>query len=703
MSLDLPATLEPGRPEALGAIAGDDGVRFAVFSQRASAIELCLFDDDARVERARLALHGPDDGVFHGLLRGARAGLVYGYRAHGDWRPDLGRLFNPAKLLLDPYARAIEGSFDWHDAHYGYVTGHPDGDRMPDPRDNAARALKARVLADPGIAPGCANRPRHRLAEVVIYELNVRGFSMTLPGVPDAIRGTFAALAHPAAIAHFKRLGVTTLSLLPVQQWLDEAHLVARGMRNFWGYNPIGLFCPEPRLAAARGAEAALAEFRAMVADLHAHGLEVVLDIVFNHTAEGDERGPTISFRGLDNASWYSLMRDDRSRCENHSGCGNSLRVVHPRATQFVMDVLRFWVSRGGVDGFRFDLATALGRTRGGFDASAPFFVALRQDPLLADVHWIAEPWDSGHGGYQLGRFPGRFLEWNDRYRDGVRGFWLGAGTGRGEFARRITGSSDLFHHGGRRPTASVNYVAAHDGRTLADVVAYARRHNQANGEDNTDGHGHEVCANFGVEGPTHDPAINRDRDRVRRALLACVLLSQGTPMLCAGDEFGNSQGGNNNAYCQDNPTGWLDWSARERDPDTLALAARLIALRRAEPLARFDGWFAPGDASANGVRLRWYGPEGEPMQVADWHDRRTGALALQLLPAGSQQPRFAVLFNPDPAPHDFVLPHGPWVCLVDTSAPAAAADSSRIDRIRVAARSLLLLARAPSIAGDLA
>jgi glycogen operon protein len=529
---------------------------------------------------------------------------------------------------------------------------------------------------------------------VVLYEVHVRGFSMGLPGIPDALRGTFAALAHPAAIAHFQRLGVTTLSLLPVQHALDEKHLHAQGLRNYWGYNTIGFFCPDPRLAADRSPGGAVAEFRAMVEVLHANGLEVVLDVVFNHTAEGDERGPSLSFRGLDNASWYALVPEDRSRCENFSGCGNSVRVAHPRVTQFVLDVLRWWVERMGVDGFRFDLAASLGRTRSGFDAAAPFFVALRQDPLLAAVHWIAEPWDCGVGGYQLGRFPGRFLEWNDRFRDVVRGYWLGHGVGRGDFAKRITASSDLFHHGMRRPTASVNFVTAHDGFTLADLVSYARKHNEANGEGNRDGNGSEVSANFGVEGPSDDPAVQDTRLRVRRALLATMLLSQGTPMLCAGDEFGNSQGGNNNAYCQDNPTGWLDWSRAADEADTTALVVRLIALRRQYPLLRCEHWFEADEKSLARPRLRWHSPAGAPMQIADWHARDSGAFACQLYARGEAFPRGTVLFNPDPLPREFQLSNGPWQLLLDSSAPQTAVDTLPHHQLSAPARSVVLLVR---------
>jgi glycogen operon protein len=684
----LPDALLPGRPEQLGAQVCAEGVRFAVFSQRAERIELCLFNAGGDTELRRYPLHGPDDGVFHGLLPGAGTGLLYGYRAFGEYRPEHGRRFNPNKLLLDPYARAIEGEFSWQEEHHGCLNDHPEGDRHPDPRDNAATALKSRVLTDPGPAPALANRPRRPLAESVLYELHVKGFSMALPGIPDTLRGRFAALAHPAAIAHFKKLGVTTLSLLPVQQSLTEKHLYERGLRNYWGYNPIGFFCPEPGLASGTHIGEAVDEFRQMVHALHANGLEVIIDVVFNHTAEGDAGGPTLGFRGLDNASWYMLSPDDRSHYENHSGCGNTLRVAHPRVTQFVMDVLRFWVERMGVDGFRFDLAPVLGRTRQGFDPSAPFFTALRQDPVLASVHWIAEPWDTGAGGYQLGRFPGKFLEWNDRFRDAVRGYWLGKGISRGEFARRFTGSSDIFHHGARQPTASVNFVAAHDGFTLADTVSYAHKHNAANGEDNRDGHSHETSVNCGVEGDTDEAGIRATRLRLRRAMQATVLLAQGTPMLCAGDEFGNSQGGNNNAYCQDNPTGWLDWTGLANDAGGMALVSRLTALRQADPLLRHARWFAAG----NGPQLHWHRPDGGHMQIADWHDRMDSAFAC-VLEDDAGQPRWCVVFNPGPEAHDFRLAQGPWRKAFDSSQPECTGGTDFFENLSAPAHSLLLLA----------
>jgi isoamylase len=662
----LPQHLLPGRAAPLGAHVVDGGVQFAVFSQRAKQIELCIFDGSGTHELKRYAMLPTEDSVFSGVLPDAQPGLIYGYRAHGSYNPESGYRFNPHKLLLDPYARDIVGRFDWRPEHFAYVHGHAEGARVLDTRDNAAFALKSRVTASLAPALRAAQSPRRPLSEIVLYELHVKGFTMTLPGIPDALRGTYAGLSHPAAITHLKRLGVTTLSLLPVHTAIDEYGVLERGLRNYWGYNTISFFCPDSRYAASQKSNDAsigsvIEEFREMVATLQAEGFEVVLDVVFNHTAEADEHGPTISFRGLDNPSWYRLKADDRSRYENASGCGNTLRLIHPRVTQFVLDSLRYWVEIMGVDGFRFDLSPALGRTRQGFDPSAPFWVALRQDPTLSQVHLIAEPWDLGHDGYQLGHLPGRFIEWNDRFRDGVRSYWLGqdahhgAVIGRSEFARRFTASSDLFHHGHRLPAASVNFVAAHDGRTLADVVSYRDKHNLANGEQNRDGHPHEVCANFGIEGPSDHPLMIETRRRVRRALLATTLLAQGTPMLCAGDEFGNSQRGNNNAYCQDNAIGWLDWQSI--GDDDIDFIASIIALRREDPLLRHPRWFAT-TPDANEPMLQWLRPDGEAMQVDDWHDAHAHAFACQLAADAASHPRWCIVFNPSAQPARFRLAH---------------------------------------------
>ena len=697
--MNWPEHLEPGRHEPFGALARDGGVNFAVFSEHAERIELCLFEAGGQRELRRYALHGPHDGVFHGFLPGVGPGLVYGLRAHGPYAPAQGHRFNPHKLLLDPYAREIVGQFGWRAEHHGYELGHPEGARSFDTRDNALHALKARVPAPQAGSPR-ASAPRVAPEAVVLYEVHVKGFSRQHPQIPPALQGTYAGLAHPAAIAHFKALGVTTLSLLPVHYAIDEPHLADKGLRNYWGYNSLGFFAPSPRLAQRAHREdpaAVAAEFRAMVAALHAEGLEVVLDVVYNHTPEGNEFGPTLSFRGLDNASWYRLVADDRSRSENLTGCGNTLNVAHPRVTQFVLDSLRFWVQEMGVDGFRFDLAPVLGRVAGGaYDPQAAFFTALRQDPVLSGVHLIAEPWDAaGFDGYQVGRFPGRFLEWNDKFRDAVRGFWLGRGPddraiGRGEFARRFTGSSDLFHHAQRRPTASVNFVAVHDGYTLSDVVSYATKHNHANGEDNRDGRDGELSANFGVEGPSEDPALRATRERVRRAMLASLLLAQGTPMLNAGDEIGNSQGGNNNAYCQDNPTGWLDWP--QADAGLSAYVGELLRLRREHPLLHHGRWFVEPPGGPGDACIRWFTPGGAEMQVRDWHDGASLGFAGQLRCPDGRAQDLALVFNPEPQTLIFTLTQGPWTLLLDSSGELPAGPLPPGQPLSVPARSLLLL-----------
>jgi len=488
---------------------------------------------------------------------------------------------------------------------------------------------------------------------------------------------------------------VTTLSLLPVQYAIDEPHLADKRLHNYWGYNTLGFFAPDPRLAQARHRDdptAVVAEFRAMVAALHANGLEVVLDVVYNHTPEGNEFGPTLSFRGLDNRSWYRLVADDRSRNENLTGCGNTMNAQHPRIAQFVLDSLRYWVQELGVDGFRFDLAPVLGRTAHGFDPQAAFFAALRQDPVLAGVHLIAEPWDAGYDGYQVGRFPGRFLEWNDKFRDAVRGYWLGSGkVGRGEFARRFTASSDLFHHGQRRPTASVNFVAVHDGYTLNDVVSYSQKHNHANGEENRDGRDGELCANFGAEGPSDDEAINATRERVRRAMLATLLLAQGTPMLNAGDEIANSQSGNNNAYCQDNAIGWLDWAGA--DLGLAAFVGELLKLRREHGLLHHGRWLVgPGNAGPGDASIAWHSPAGHEMQVHDWHDGGERAFACLLRAAGDAAASLAILFNPEPQPRGFSLTTQAWRLLLDSSGELSPQDLTPNQALQVPARSLLLL-----------
>jgi glycogen operon protein len=686
-------TLHEGLPYPIGSQARDGGVNFAVFSRHACAIELCLFDASGTQEMQRCKLFGPHDGLFHGFLAGVGPGLVYGLRAYGPYEPHQGHRFNPNKLLLDPYAREIVGQFAWVPEQHGYCQGHADAANSFDTRDNARSALKARVAANSASADLKSTAPRYAASERVLYEVHVKGFSMTHPDIPAPLRGTYAGLAHPASIAYFKSLGVTTLSLLPVQYCLDEPGLAARGSSNYWGYNTLGFFCPDPRFATQRDDPSAVTqEFRDMVRDLHAAGLEVVLDVVYNHTPEGNEFGPTLSFRGLDNASWYHLVPNDKSRYENLTGCGNALNVAYPQVTQFVLDSLRYWVQEMGVDGFRFDLAPVLGRSAHGFASSAAFFVALHQDPVLSQVQLIAEPWDAGPLGYQVGKFPGRFLEWNDKYRDAVRGFWLQRGSTRGEMARRLTASNDLFHHSQRRPMTSVNFVAVHDGFTLTDTVSYSHRHNLANGENNADGRDGELCANHGVEGATDDAAIRAVRDRVRRAMLATLFLSQGTPMLCAGDEIGKTQQGNNNAYCQDNATSWLDWSTA--DESLNRFVAEVTALRRREPLLRHADWFLPDAHLHQAPRLMWLTPSGAEMTSVEWHDYADHAFACQIEAAPGETPACLLLaFNPDALSRPFALPEGDW-CLALDSSGSCIPSSARVKELSLPAHSLWVLRR---------
>jgi glycogen operon protein len=655
--------LHSGRPFPLGATPRDGGVNFAVVSEHATEVELCLFDGDGNEQRLPLSAH--TEGVWHGFLPGAAAGQIYGYRMHGPYEPHRGHRFNPHKLLLDPYAREIVGRFDWDDAHFGYQVGHPDSERSFDRRNNAAVALKARVAQTPPAAAS-APGPHVPVADTVLYELHVKGFSRLHVGVPEPLRGTYAGLAHPASITHLTALGVTTVALLPVHFSIPESRLRESGLTNYWGYNTIGYFCPDPRLSSTPlDPTATGTEFRAMVDRLHEAGLEVVLDVVYNHTAEGDERGPTISFRGLDNALYYRLVPDDRARYENWTGCGNTVNVPQPRVTQLVLDSLRYWAGEMGVDGFRFDLGVTLGRTAIAFDPHAAFFVALLQDPTLAHTKLIAEPWDLGPDGYQLGRFPGRFMEWNDRFRDSLRRFWLQRGVGRGELVRRIAGSSDRFHHGRRLPCASVNYVTSHDGFTLTDLVSYSDRHNEANGEANHDGHPENLSTNCGVEGPTDDADVNTQRARLKRALLVTLLTAQGTPMLLAGDEIGHTQRGNNNAYCQDNDISWLDWSSA--DMELLDFVRRLLALRRAHPHFRVNRWLSEHKNADGHKEIEWLRPDGEMMTVDDWHDESQHGLAVM---GGDAHLRLMALFNAEPAALEFTLPAGRWRVELDSARP---------------------------------
>ena len=656
------SALTAGRPWPMGAQVSADGVNFAVFSAHAQRMELCLFDEHGGTELSRTALPGHTHGVWHGHLAGASAGLVYGFRAHGPWRPDRGHRFNPHKLLLDPYAREIVGQFDWRPEHFGADPHHP---HHMDPRDNAATALKARVVVDPRFDWG-DDRPLHTpLRDTVLYELHVKGFTQLHPGVPEALRGTYAGLATDAAIAHLKSLNITAVNLLPVHQHVDEQRLVNLDLTNYWGYNSIGFFCPNPSLASGARGVSARDEFRHMVRRLHEAGIEVLLDVVFNHTAEAGEDGPTISFRGLDNASYYRLPPHHKSHYENHTGCGNTIDIRHPRVLQLVMDSLRFWVQEMHVDGFRFDLAPVLGRGDHGFDRNGPFFSAVAQDPVLSRVKLIAEPWDIGPGGYQVGGFPSGWLEWNDHFRDAMRSFWVQGSSTRGDFALRLCASSDIFQPRGRTPGESVNYVVSHDGFTLRDMLSYNLKHNLANGESNRDGHNHNRNWNCGTEGPTDDPAILALRGRIARALLATTLLSQGTPMLAAGDELGHTQRGNNNPYCQDNEITWIDWA--HADADLLAFTRHVLALRR-QTLPLGERWF-DGLSDARGRHdLAWLSASGGPLEGEAWRDPNSRVLGCLIgKPAKAADP-LLLLINAETAARSFALPAGRWQAVLDTS-----------------------------------
>jgi glycogen operon protein len=657
-----PFTISEGRPWPLGSHWDGDGVNIAVFSAHARSIDVCVFDASGTRELTRLRLPALTGDVWHGRLEGAAPGLVYGLRAHGPWRPDKGHWFNPAKLLLDPYAREIVGTFTWDDEHFAADRAHP---RQMDSRDNGASALKARVAFD-AYDWGDDRAPNTRLADTVLYEMHIKGFSQRNAAVPEPLRGTYAGLGHEASIAHLKRLGVTAVNLLPVHYRIDEERLVDMGLTNYWGYNTIGFFCPEPRLSRTpRDAAATRNEFRSMVRSLHAGGIEVILDVVFNHTAEGDETGPVVSFKGLDNTVYYRLPDDAKHRYVNDSGCGNTVDLRHPRVLQWVMDSLRYWVSEMHVDGYRFDLATVLGRGDAGFDRRAAFFAAIAQDPVLSRVKMIAEPWDIGPGGYQVGGFPNGWAEWNDKFRDDVRSFWLRHPSTRGAFAQRLSGSSDIYQARGRAPAESVNYVISHDGFTLRDLLSFNDKHNEANGEDNRDGTGHNLSFNGGIEGPTDDEAIVALRARLARAILATNLLAQGTPMLSAGDELGHTQGGNNNPYCQNSPVTWIDWDAR--DEALIDYTVRVLALRRiALPFA--NCWYS-GLTDPLGLHdLTWLTRTCEPLQGDAWRDLEDRVLGCLIGEPGRAGAPLLLLINANATDSGFMLPAGVWEVVFDST-----------------------------------
>ncbi len=702
-----------GSPYPLGATWDGSGVNFALFSEHASGVDLCLFGARGSRETERIALPEYTDHVWHGYVPGLRPGQRYGFRVQGPWDPAAGHRFNPAKLLLDPYARALDGPLHWADSVFGYRVGpNPDADLVLDRRDDAARMPRSIVVDDAFDWAG-DRQLRVPWHETVIYEAHVRGLTMRHPDVPANLRGTYLGLASPPVIEHLTTLGITAVELMPVHQFIADRHLVERGLTNYWGYNSIAFFAPDSRYARpgpgiARGEQ--VREFKTMVKGLHAAGLEVILDVVYNHTAEGNQLGPTLSFRGIDNAAYYRLLADNRRYHMDYTGTGNTLNVMHPRSLQLIMDSLRYWVLEMHVDGFRFDLASALARELHDVDRLGSFFDIIQQDPVLSTVKLIAEPWDIGEGGYQVGNFPPLWSEWNGKYRDTVRDFWRGEDATLAEFGYRLTGSSDLYEDGGRRPRASINFVTAHDGFTLSDLVSYNDRHNEANGEDNRDGESYNRSWNCGAEGPTDDPAILELRARQRRNLLATLFLSQGVPMLLGGDEIGRTQDGNNNAYCQDNELSWLDWEGA--DWTFLDFARRVIALYRSHGVFRRRGWFQGRPIRGERVSdIGWFTPDGEEMTSESWAAGFAKSLGVFLNGRGLTDrgeageteidDSFYLLFNAHFEPLEFSLPRRDWgrrwVTEIDTAQAVAETEAptfSAGDRVPAEARSLVVLRR---------
>ena len=691
----LPKCMTAGRSDPLGATWDGFGVNFAVFSANADRIELCVFDRSGRREIARYDLPECTDEVFHGYLPDALPGLVYGYRAHGPYQPEQGHRFNPNKLLLDPYARALVGDVRWSDTLFGYRVGATRADLSFDRRDSAQAVPKAVVLTDDATW-GDDRRPLRGWAETVIYEAHIRGLTRRRGDLPEDRRGTFAALRDPRMIDHLVRLGITAIELLPVHAFLQDRFLVERRLSNYWGYSTLAFFAPERRYFAEP--DDPDDELRATVRRLHEAGIEIILDVVYNHTCEGDETGPTLSWRGLDNASYYRLMPDQRRRCVNHTGCGNTVNIAHPRVLQMVTDSLRHWATRFRVDGFRFDLATTLGREASDFDPSAGFFDAIRQDPVLSGLKLIAEPWDLGPGGYQLGNYPPGFGEWNAAFRDGARRFWRGDPGQRPDIARRLMGSPELFDRRRRRPSASVNFVTAHDGFTLRDLVSYSERHNSANGEDNRDGSADNASSNWGVEGETADSAINTLRDRVRRALLATLFASYGTPMLLAGDEINRTQQGNNNGYCQDNELSWLDWTALDDESGAgmLGFVTALATVRRRYPSLRSAVFLHGIGMIADDLPdTAWFDEAGNPLDSHAWSDAAARLLVLRRATACEGRAEATLLLlNASEDDRVFTLPAPAFAWIVEIDTARAEQPRRAVDgpSLTVAARSMMIL-----------
>jgi glycogen operon protein len=694
----------PGEPYPLGATFDGVGTRFSVVSSVADAVELCLFDEDGEERRVELPERSGD--VWHGELPDVQPGQRYGYRVHGPWNPAAGLRCNPAKLLLDPYAKAVEGEIAWDEAVFGHRWADPDERNDDDSAPHVPRS----VVINPYFDWAGDRPPRIPWADTVIYETHVRGATMRHPDIPEELRGTYGGIAHPAFVDHLQQLGVTAVELLPIHQFVHDAHLVERGLRNYWGYNSIGFLAAHNGYASRGQAGEQLQEVRQMVRDLHAAGIEVILDVVYNHSGEGNHLGPTLSFKGFDNPLYYRLVEDDRRFYFDYTGTGNTLNLRSPHALQLVMDSLRWWATEVHIDGFRFDLASTLARSLHEVDRLSAFFDIVQQDPVISQVKLIAEPWDIGEGGYQVGNFPPLWAEWNGRYRDGVRDFWRGAQVGVGELAQRLTGSSDLYESDARHPHASINFVTAHDGFTLADLTSYDERHNEANGEDGQDGESFNRSWNGGAEGPTDDPAIVELRSRQRRNLLTTLLLSQGVPMLLGGDELGRTQQGNNNAYCQDNEISWYDWDAV--DEDLLAFTRSVVAYRRDHPAFRRRRFFQgrpirnPGGPSLPDIA--WFCRDGTEMTDAQWEASDDHVLTVFLNgdlvePGRRGEPvvddRLLLILNGDPDNVTVVLPPDAfapaWCVDLDTTVVAVDPDRDPVAagaELEVTGRSVLIL-----------
>ncbi|EPX2828425.1 glycogen debranching protein GlgX [Klebsiella michiganensis] len=655
--------IEPGDGQQLGANFDGKGVNFALFSAHAERVELCLFDPCGKTEIARLELPEYTHEIWHGYVPGLQPGALYGYRVYGPYDPENGHRFNPHKLLIDPYARELEGDIEWNDAHFGYELGHEEKDLSFDTRDSAPFTPKCKVVDPDAFDWQGENRPDVPWPHAVIYETHVKGFTQRNPALPPELRGTFEGLGHQASVDYIKSLGITSVELLPIHWFPDDRHLLDRGLKNFWGYNTLGFFAPASRYYGPAG----IAGFRDMVRAFHDAGIEVILDVVYNHTAEGNELGPTLSFKGIDNFSYYRTMPDQHRYYINDTGTGNTVNTSHPRVLQMVMDSLRYWAQAMHVDGFRFDLGTILGREPEGFDPRGGFFDAITQDPVLSKLKLIGEPWDIGPGGYQVGGFPPGWGEWNDKYRDTVREYWKGDNVSN-DFAARLLGSGDLYDLRGRRPWSSVNFITAHDGFTLNDLVSYNEKHNEANGEDNNDGHNDNRSCNYGEEGPTENQDIVAVRERQKRNFLTTLLFSHGTPMLLAGDEFGRSQQGNNNGYCQDSEISWVNWEAQsEQDHALRHFTQRLIALRAEQPLLRRESW-------RDGLEIRWFNAGGGLQQSEQWDEGSTLGLAISRPDLEQEEGIWhdvLMLFNPFEGDVPFQIPQfgeGGWVLELSTA-----------------------------------